>query len=545
MKRLVLILTSLITIPCFAQQGLEPTTNTTTKPKSTIIKSPNNSDTQMKRLATEDKISADNAFKMGDYNLALALYLDELSKKPEDNDIRVKIGQCYLETDIKKSNAIEYFEYAASHGYKNNLILLYQGKAYQYAERFDDAISKFNEYKTLESKKQENIAIVEKLIADCNIAKQLKSHPVNVTIQNMGDIINSTKSDNMPIVAPDESSIIINSNRFFSQDYGEYLWDVLISENKNNKWKKAHSISTKINTLENEYIVGSSPDLESILIRPETYTNSGNLSISQSINKKYEIPVILPETINSTKDIETAGCLSANGDTLFFSSNRAGGFGGFDIYYSIKIGNSWGIPQNMGSSINTPKDDDYPNIMSDGKTFYFASEGYNGMGGFDIYKSTLNTQTHEWNKPQNIGYPLNTTYDDYNISFTINPRYAYVAQVKDEGMGEYDIYRIIFNDVEAPLITYTGRIAVGDTATAKPLMEVSPKNTIKVFEKKTGTLIGQYTMNKESHYAISLFPGNYSLEIEAEGIEKFKKTIIITDKQPENSVVINDIYIKQ
>ena len=544
MKRLVLILTSLITIPSFAQQSSDPATNATTKPKSTLIKSQNNSDSQMKRLATEDKVSADNAFKMGDYNLALALYLDELSKKPEDNDIRVRLGQCYLETDIKKSNAIEYFEYAASHGYKNNLISLYLGKAYLYAERFDEAISKFNEYKTLESKKQENVAIVEKLIADCNFAKQLKAHPINVTIQNMGDVINSTKTDNMPLVAPDESSLILNSNRYFSQDYGEYLWDILISENKNNKWKKAHSISTKINTIENEYVVGASPDMESILIRPETYTNSGNLSISQLISKKYETPELLPDIINYPKDIETAGCLTANGDTLFFSSNRAGGLGGFDIYYSIRIGNSWGIPQNLGPSINTSKDDDYPNIMSDGKTLYFASEGYNGMGGFDIYKSTLNLQTREWNKPQNIGYPINTTYDDYNISFTVNPRYAYVAQVKDEGMGEYDIYRAVFNDIEAPIITYTGKIAIGDTATAKPLMEFSSKNSIKVFEKKTGNLIGQYSMTKDSRYAISLTPGNYSLEIEAEGIEKYKKTINIADKQLENSIVTNDIYIK-
>ena len=544
MNRYILFLFTLLSFSSFAQQTTETPTSTTVKPKSTTLKTQNNSMTQLKQMAKEDKISADNSFKNQDYTLALALYLDELSKKPEDNDLRVKIGQCYLETDIKKSNAIDYFEYALSHGYKNNDIAFFLGRAYMYAERFDDAITKFEQYKNLEFRHPDNVTNAEKFIIYCNTGKQLKSKALNVTLTNMGDGINSTKMDNMPIIDPTESNLIFNTNRNFMQEYGEYTWDILVSEFKGNKWKKAHSLSTKINTIDNEFLAGASPNVDNLIIRPETYVSSGDIQYCPLVNKKFETPITFSSTINGEKQIETTGCLSTSGDTLYFASNRDGGFGGLDLYYSVKIGSDWSIPQYLGPNINTPANDDYPNIMKDGKTLYFASEGHDGMGGYDLFVSTFDNKSQSWETPKNIGYPLNTTYDDLNISFTANPRYAYVSQVKEDGMGEFDIYRVVFNDVEAPITTFTGLIAVGDTATAKPLMDVSPKNSIKVFDKKAGTVIGEYQLTKESRYVIALQPGSYYIEIEGEGFGKYKKNITIADKQPENPIITSDIYIK-
>ena len=548
MNRSIFLILTLFSLSSFAQQTVDTSksakTPSTFKPKSTTIKA-NNSMSQLKQMAKEDNVSADNSFKNQDYTLALALYLDELSKKPEDNDLRVKIGQCYLETDIKKSNAIDYFEYALAHGYKNNDIVLFLGRAYLYAERFDDAITKFEQYKNLENKHIENITKAEKYLKYANTGKQLKAKAINVTLTNMGDFINSTKTDNIPIIDPLESNLYFNTNRNFMQEYGEYTWDVNVSEFKGSKWKKSHSLGSKINTIDNEFLVGTSPNVDNLLIRPETYTSSGNLLYCPLINKKFDTPLPFTASINGEKQIETTGCLSTSGDTLFFASNREGGFGGLDIYYSIKLGNDWGIPQNLGPNINTPENEDYPNIMKDGKTLYFASEGHDGMGGFDIFTSTFNNSSQEWSTPKNIGYPLNTTYDDFNISFAANSRYAYVSQVKDEGVGEYDIYRVVFNNIEAPIITYTGIIAVGDTATAKPLLELSPKNTIRIFDKKTDAVVGEYQLSKDSRYVFALTPGSYYLKIESDVMDSFKKNINIPDRQPDNNVIISDIYIKR
>src|ERR1035437_497276 len=200
MNKFILLCFCFLSIVGFAQQTETVPAPTTVKPKSATIKAPNNSLSQMKQVAKEDNISADNSFKNNDFQMALILYLDELSKKPEDVDLRVRIGQCYLETDIKKSNAIEYFEYALAHNYKNNDIALFLGKAYMYAERFDEAITKFDQYKSLEYKHTEKVAVADKFLAYCNTGKQMKAKAVHVNLQNMGDIINSTKSDNIPII---------------------------------------------------------------------------------------------------------------------------------------------------------------------------------------------------------------------------------------------------------------------------------------------------------------------------------------------------------
>jgi len=548
MNRSIFIILTMFSFSSIAQQSADTSKSTKTpstyKPKSTTIKAQNNSVSQMKQFAKEDNISADNSFKNQDYTLALALYLDELSKKPEDNDLRVKIGQCYLETDIKKSNAIDYFEYALAHDYKNNEIALFLGRAYLYAERFDDAITKFEQFKNLEYKHPENVAKAEKFLKYANTGKQLKAKALNVTLTNMGDIINSTKMDNMPIIDLSESNLYFNTNRNFMQEYGEYTWDINVSEFKGNKWKKSHSLSSKINTIDNEFLVGTSPNVDNLIIRPETYISSGDLQYCPLINKKFDTPLPFTATINGEKQIETTGCFSASGDTLYFASTREGGYGGLDLYYSIKLGNDWSIPQNLGPNINTPENEDYPNIMKDGKTLYFASEGHEGMGGYDLFTSVFDNQKQEWSSPQNIGYPLNTTYDDLNISFAANPRYAYVSQVKDEGMGEFDIYRVVFNDIEAPITTITGRIAVGDTTTAKPLLELSQKNTIKIFDKKTEMVFGEYQLNKDSRYVFALPPGSYYLKIESDVMDTFKKNINIPDKQPDNTVITSDIYIK-
>jgi hypothetical protein len=111
-------------------------------------------------------------------------------------------------------------------------------------------------------------------------------------------------------------------------------------------------------------------------------------------------------------------------------------------------GGDWSIPVNLGPTINTQYDEMYPVISHDGKTLYFASQGHKSMGGYDVYKSEWNEQFSRWERPVNLGYPINTTMDDFSYCPTDNPRHAYVAQVRKEGFGDLDIYRVIYEDEE-------------------------------------------------------------------------------------------------
>lgn len=515
-------------------------------PATKTTKKPTNAGTpQLPKPIEGDNVSADSYMKDGEFDIALAMFLEEYKKKKEDVELNVKIGKCYLETNFDKKAAIDYLEFAQNHVYKNNEINLLIGQAYLHAERFDDALAKFETYKSSETKHPENIATVEKFITYATNAKALKAKPLNITFQNLGDAVNSNKTDNMPIIDPLETALIFNSNRTYLQDYAEYIWDILTSENKGNKWKKAHSISTKINTLENEFLAGTSPFIDFLIVRPDSYESTGDLTVSPLVNKKFDTPQKLSNTINGEKDFESSACLSSTGDTIYFSSNKPGGMGGFDIYYSIRIGSEWGLPQNAGSTINTSANEEYPNISIDGKSLYFASDGAKSMGGYDILMSTFDENTQQWGTPQNIGYPLNTTYDDMFISFTASQRYAYVSQVRSGGLGEYDIYRVINNDIEAPLTTFSGIVAKGDTTSSVPLNQIAKNISIKVIDKKNNSTFGEYSLTKSSRYVISLPPGSFSLLIEAEDGTKFEKTIDIADKQPENPLITSDIYIRQ
>ena len=112
--------------------------------------------------------------------------------------------------------------------------------------------------------------------------------------------------------------------------------------------------------------------------------------------------------INS-KYWESHGYLSEDGKTLVFASDRPGGFGGLDLYISrINANGEWSTPFNMGPEINTALNEDRPFIINNGSMIFFTSQGHYNMGGYDIFKSELQSNGI-WSKPENLGYPLKYT----------------------------------------------------------------------------------------------------------------------------------------
>ena len=132
--------------------------------------------------------------------------------------------------------------------------------------------------------------------------------------------------------------------------------------------------------------------------------------------------------------------LSANERTLYFSSERLGGYGGRDIYISTKNEDDlWSKAVNLGPVINTPYDDESPFIHADDKMLYFSSQGHNSMGGFDIFVSRLQ-EDGSWSTPENIGYPISTTGDDKYYVVSADGERGYYSSAKLGGYGQQDIY---------------------------------------------------------------------------------------------------------
>jgi hypothetical protein len=246
----------------------------------------------------------------------------------------------------------------------------------------------------------------------------------------------------------------------------------------------------------------------------------------------------LEEVINS-KFNEQAGALSKNEDTLYFCSNRPGGFGGQDLYMSVKLpDNTWGKPKNLGDKINTKYNETYPFISEDGNEFRFSSDRPESMGGYDIFKASKSEG--EWTNIQNFGYPINNFYDNYTITFSRSKRYAYVAQIRPEGYGFNDIYQVIFNDVPSQNIIYTGTIKSGD---AQSSSIITGKIKIEAYDLKTNKLFAKSKYTDRGKYTFAFPPGEYKIKITGDSFPVYERVIRIHENEPQHLIVRKDILV--
>ncbi|MBK9390209.1 MAG: OmpA family protein [Bacteroidetes bacterium] len=163
---------------------------------------------------------------------------------------------------------------------------------------------------------------------------------------------------------------------------------------------------------------------------------------------KWTQPFNLNSPVN-TGFWESQPSVSADGKVLFFSSSRAGGIGGKDIWYSVLDTNSrWGYSINMGKEINSEGDEMSPFIHFDGRTLYFSSDGRAGMGGFDLYMTRMDRDS-VWSEPENLGYPINTFNDEMGLVIESNGKRAYFSSIREKAKGK-DIYYFDLDESKRP-----------------------------------------------------------------------------------------------
>ena len=176
-------------------------------------------------------------------------------------------------------------------------------------------------------------------------------------------------------------------------------------------------------------------------------------------------------------------CVTKDGRTIFFSSNRPGGQGGMDIWFARRVGAGWSEPINAGPAINTPFDEVTPFLGEDGGTLFFSSNGHVSFGGQDIFKAE--GQIGNWTDPVNLGKPLNSTYDEYSPMTLSEDSTILFASNRPGGAGDIDIYwaREIFYPVEIPQIALHGKIR--DNNTKQPI----PFAIAILYEETMGGLV--------------------------------------------------------
>ncbi len=487
---------------------------------------------------------AENSFRDGDFEYALENYLVLFEANEQDIDLNYKIGICYTETNIDNSMALPHLEYVVSHNNYPIRSFNYLGRAYMYQYRFTEAVEAFYEYKMM-GVNEMLLSETDRLIEMCYYALELINVPVNITFKRLDSTINSEYDEYYPFVSALNTNLFFTSNRTYVDDFEDYIANVFYSESKKNVWASAR-VLPDVSTYDNEEVVGVSPEADKIMIFTNGDYSTNDIKIVSRKGSKFSNASSseIPSDVN-TEGVEMGACLSANGNTLYYASDRRGGRGGLDIYVAKKNENGqWGQSENIGSTINSEYDENFPSLSADGKTMFFASKGHDGIGGYDIFSSFFNDETQSWTPPLNLGFPINTPIDNTTISFTQDGKTAYMSANRKEGFGKLDIYKITLgDDAQQPGIVM-GSVLVGTEANGVPYSEDFLKAYATFFDL-FGNIIGQFeVLSDGGQFFAALYPGTYKLEVKFSGAASgYVKNITVTPEHA-NNPLFEMIYLK-
>ncbi len=389
-----------------------------------------------------DKANLDKAedfFLQEYYTLALPIYEDLIEKYPNETYLQYRLGMCYLKKQDAYDKAVLYLKPIAESDPDAADIKYFLGIAYHLTYQFDDAIKVFNEYlnQKIDDEQQQ---ITKRLIENCMNAKMLVATPAEVTITNIGAPINSEASEYVPVISSDEQTMLFT---YVGKKSKGGFEDIFISEKSaNGQWKNPEPLGDNINGYNHDACIALSPDGQTLFIYKDSKEKKGEIYYSKLSGNSWSDPKPLLGEVN-TNHWEGSASLSADGKTLYFTSDKPAGFGGRDIYKATLINDSiWGNIENLGPTINTPYNDDAPFIHPDGRTLVFSSEGHNSMGGYDIFHTQLQLNG-TWLPPTNIGFPINSPDRDTYYVLSADGKTGYFSSGRPGGYGLQDIYSVM------------------------------------------------------------------------------------------------------
>ncbi|MBU0765132.1 MAG: OmpA family protein [Bacteroidetes bacterium] len=490
---------------------------------------------RIKCFNAEEFITSEN------YQAAIEILAELAEEQPDNYNINFKLGYCYLKTKLEKHKGIKYLERAvrgASIDYNPDNLLetrspleafYYLGTAYHINYQFKQAIDTLKHLKKLILPGENEFhGKIDRLITVCHDAAEIEKKSIPIILTHLGNRINTEYDEFSPVFPEDESFLVFTSRRKGSTgglqlDDGSYYEDIYISYHKEGVWSNPKKVD-HINTDFNEASVGLSPDGNTLFIYRAEGEN-GDIFVSRMGQDGFRtVPEKMPAPVN-TRFRESHASVTSDGNTLYFTSDRKGGFGGMDIYVVSKLPNGeWSEAKNLGPNINTLYNEEGPFIMPDGNKIYFSSLGHKTMGGYDIFFSYLDADG-EWTEAENIGYPINTTEDDAFFYPSADGRRAYYSTYNTGGFGMSDIFMITLpGEEDEELTVLSGGITLSQNSEVKA--------NITVFDYNTGQMVGRYLPNpRTGKYLFILPPGKtYRVLYEADQYYPHLENIYIGDK---------------
>jgi len=529
---------------------------------SNIVFGQSNSTENKKALKLFEQ--AQQAFDSNAYGKSLAFLNEAISVEPAYYEAYLMKSDIYQEMDsiaplikvLEKAISLNAEKFPKSH-----FIL---GNAYFRSGFYNKASDAFREYLKRVDEKAPLVAKARKNIEKCSGAVNLLMHPVPFESVNLGENINSVDDEYWPSITVDGKTIIftrlVGSNTPVEQRKTMVQEDFYTSYLENKKWLPCEPLSD-INTVYNEGAQTISADGKLLFFTACTRIDGrGSCDIYFSRNKggDWSAPQNAGDPVNSPS-WESQPSISANGEALYFVSNRKGGKGGMDIWKCSLKGFSewgrpvWGIPENLGDSVNTPGNEMSPFIHSDGKTLYFASDYWPGMGGYDIFYSRLKNDS-VWSKPQNLGYPINSHKDEQGLVVDASGLNAYYSSDRPGSRG-MDVYSFELHREARPTPVSYIKGKVVDEDTGSPVCAnvelIDLDNTNSVIKGESCWEKGKFLMclplGKEYAFNIStqgylFYSDNFKLKEKTNIIDPYILEIKLKKIKVGGSVVLRNIF---
>ncbi len=481
---------------------------------------------------------ADLYFKALNYSQALKLFERLVITEPGNGDFNYKLGKCYLQTNIAKHKAVSYLEFAVNANTKEKPkdILFELGKAYHYAGLYDKAIETYESFRLQKGGTVDAKLKFNRWVEWSYNAKKFAESPVACSFQNLGKAVNSNQADYRPVMGAADTVIYFSSKRKGStggltDDLGESPSDIYFFTQSDTARSKVKNLGIAVNTEFYEETMFLNMNGDRMLIYREGPESNGDIYLSELQGKSWSKPVLLGKDFE-TKVLETGATLTPDGMTLYFSAESPDGKTGKDLYKSTRTeSTSWSAPEKLSGPLNTDGDEDNPVMWLDGKTLFFSSTGHQSMGGLDIFMSYMSSPSEGFGTPVNLGYPLNSVYDDYNLALCADGKTAYLAAVRDSGSGDYDLYKVSFDKaiVQTPMCWLAGK---GVTNVGTPAKGAYAVITVPASGETIATL---ETNEASGRFDVALPPGTYKVVLKHAKAGKAEAEITIepgTSKMP-------------
>lgn len=490
------------------------------------------------------------------YEKALKYFLQLNEIKPNDPYYNLVLGICYSYYPDEREQSLVYLSKAKELSPDFDQVDLYLGRAQYKNQKFNEAISTLQDLLAKEESDQVTEDEANKIIAYCKNALLITGDTLyNITIKNLGDVINTEDDEYVPLVTSNESTLIFTyrgekslggkmNNKGEVDDEGDYFEDIMMTKKSPDDWMYDEDIwldpvgIESLNSDLSDACIALSVDGQTLFLYKSDKTSGGDIYYSVLDSTTWGKPQPILGDVN-TKNWEGSVSIASDGMVLYFSSDKPGGFGGRDLYRADKRADgTWGNVTNLGPSINTPLNDDSPFLHLDRRTLYFSSEGHNSMGGYDVFYSVKDNDN--WLDPVNMGAPVNTTENDMFYVATSDGKHGYYSSDHGEGhQGRQDIYRVTPDPGRLEMIPVAalivGIIFADDVPSHAEIIVTDVTNN-----KPGGTFLSNAASGE---YIIALLPGaKYKLEVNVENFEPHLDEIDL-ETLHEYIEVSNNIYV--